>query len=80
MWVRVRPSVAQGEIWVEYGGGSGAGVVEVYDGLGRRIWRGEAVGKEGQLRIGTAGWGSGVYVVVVRDGQQVKVEQVRVVR
>ncbi len=76
LWLRVYPSVAQEEVWVEHGG---SGVVEVYDGLGRRVWSG-AVEGQGQVRVGTSGWGSGVYVVVLRNGQQVQVEQVRIVR
>ncbi|MEN3026379.1 MAG: hypothetical protein ABDH31_01555 [Chlorobiota bacterium] len=80
LWMRVRPTVAEEGVWVEYGGGRAGVVVEVYDGLGRRVWSGVGEGKEGQVWIGLAELGSGVYVVVVRDGQEVKVEQVRVVR
>jgi len=80
VWVKVYPSVAGEEVWVEYGGVGEGGRVEVYDGLGRRVWGEAVVGGSGQVRIGTAGWSSGVYVVVVRDGQQVRVEQVRVVK
>jgi hypothetical protein len=77
-WVRVSPTVAQEELWVEYGGGGGQ--VEVYDGIGQRVWSGELVGSGGVVRIGTGQWASGVYVVVVRQGERVQVEQVRVVR
>jgi hypothetical protein len=54
--------------------------VEVYDGIGQRVWSGELVGSAGVVRIGTGQWASGVYVVVVRQGERVQVEQVRVVR
>ncbi|GBD06497.1 hypothetical protein HRbin21_00290 [bacterium HR21] len=80
MWMRVYPSVTGEEVWVEYGGIGGAGQLEVYDGLGQRIWGGEVSGSSGQVRLGVGKWSSGVYVVVVRDGLQVRAEQVRVVR
>ncbi|MCS7176519.1 MAG: hypothetical protein NZ960_02670, partial [Candidatus Kapabacteria bacterium] len=80
LWMRVRPTVAEEGVWVEYGGGHGGVVVEVYDGLGRRVWSGAGGEKEGQVWVRTAELGGGVYMVVVRDGREVKVEQVRVVR
>jgi hypothetical protein len=80
LWVRVMPSVTGERVWVEYGGSGGEVWVEVYDGLGQRVWSGVSRGKEGVVGVDVRGWSSGVYVVVVRDGQQVRVEQVRVVR